>query len=469
MTLKDPMALWKILGYLGFLLVAGLWLHSVGLSPPQVQASVVFLCIIGGTLIYWERRLFFAFAGITLLLTFKLLDIPHLIEHAGLDIILFLVGMMTVVGFLEERRFFEHVMEEVMNRVGPHGPRLVVALMIGAFVSAALVDEVTSILFMLTTLLHITNRHKVNPVPFMLMIVFATNIGSAATVVGNPIGVLIALRAGFSFADFLRWASPIALIALAATIPACLLLFQKPIQELDEKLKKAYQKKDEEVVEVTPIPKRQLQMSWGLFVTTIGLLVLHHPIEQALGLEKNTLLLGVALASAAASLWLSGDRARDLIEKRVDWWTLSFFIVLFASVGTLQMTGVTKVLAEWVSTVSHGSVTFILLLITSLTSLLTAFLDNVLAVATLVPVMKELEATGMSVVPAWWGMLFGGTFFGNATMIGSTANIVAIGFLERRKLGKVHFWVWAKPGLVVSVITIVVGFLGVYLQIPLMR
>jgi Na+/H+ antiporter NhaD/arsenite permease-like protein len=466
--LKKNSALWKILGLLGFLLVVGLWLRSLGLSPAQVQASVVFLSIIGGTLMYWERRLFFAFTGISVLLTLKLLNVPHLVEHAGLDIILFLVGMMTVVGFLEERRFFEHVMDEMVNRVGPDAPRLVIALMIASFISAALVDEVTSILFMLTTLLHITNKHKIDPVPFMLILVFATNIGSAATVVGNPIGVLIALRAGFSFADFLRWATPVALLALLAIIPICLLMFQKPIQELDEKLKKDARKKGDELVEVTPIPRRQLQVSWALFGTTIGLLVLHQQIEAALGLDKNTLLLGVALAAAAASLWLSGDKARDLIEKRVDWWTLSFFLVLFASVGTLQMTGVSKALADWVVGISGNNVPFILVLITSLTSLLTALLDNVLAVATLVPVMKELDAVGIFTTPIWWGMLFAGTFFGNATMIGSTANIVAIGFLERRKLGKVHFWLWAKPGIVVSLIAIVIGFLGIYFQIPLM-
>lgn len=466
--MKDPNAIWKFLGYFGILLIAGLWLRSLGLTAAQVQSSVVFLFIVGGTLIYWERRLFFAFTGITILLVLRLLDIPHLVEHAGLDIILFLVGMMTVVGFLEERRFFEHVMEEILNRIGPSGPRLVIALMTGAFVSAALVDEVTSILFMLTILLHITNKHKIDPIPFVLMTVFTTNLGSAATVVGNPIGVIIALRAGFSFADFLRWATPVALLALLAVIPACLLMFQKPIEELDEKLKKDHKRKHEEMVEVVPIPRGQLQVSWALFITTIGLLVLHHQIENALGLEKNTLLLGVALGAAATSLWLSGDRARDLIEKRVDWWTLSFFVVLFASVGTLQLTGVTKALADWVLSVSGSSVSFILVLVSCLTSLLTAFLDNVLAVATFVPVLRELDGAGILVKPIWWGMLFAGTFFGNATMIGSTANIVAIGFLERRKLGKIHFWLWAKPGLIVSFIAFVIGLLGVFLQIPLM-
>jgi Na+/H+ antiporter NhaD/arsenite permease-like protein len=268
--------------------------------------------------------------------------------------------------------------------------------------------------------------------------------------------------------DFLRWATPIALLTLIAIIPVCLLIFQAPIRELDEKLKKDVKRKHEEVVEVTPIPRKQLQTSWALFGTTIGLLVLHSQIEAALGLEKNTLLLGIALAAAAASLWLSGDKARDLIEKRIDWWTLSFFIVLFASVGTLQMTGVTKALADWVLLYSANNLAFILVLITSLTSLLTAFLDNVLAVATFVPVMKDLNAAGVYTTPVWWGMLFGGTFFGNATMIGSTANIVAIGFLERRKIGHIHFWMWAKPGLIVSIIAYTIALLGIFLQIPLM-
>ena len=150
----------KLLGLAVADILVAVGLSAAGLALAQIVSTVIFLTIIGGTLTYWQRRLSFAFIGIATLLGLGLLDIPHLIEFAGLDIILFLVGMMAVVGFLEERRFFEHVIEGVINRVGASAARVVAVLMFASFISAALMDEVTSVLFMLTALLHLTTDRK---------------------------------------------------------------------------------------------------------------------------------------------------------------------------------------------------------------------------------------------------------------------------------------------------------------------
>ncbi len=458
----------KLFGLIVFDFIVGLWLRSVHLNAAQITATLIFLTIIGGTLTYWERRLSFAFIGVSLLLALKLLDLPHLIEFAGLDIILFLVGMMAVVGFLEERRFFEHVIEGLINRVGISAVRVVAILMLAAFVSAALVDEVTSVLFMLTALLHLTGKYKVNPIPFLMMIVFATNIGSSATVVGNPIGVMIALRAGLTFEDFLRWAAPLSLLCALVTIPICLWWFRGSVRELDHKMREHHSKRHPETVEVTPVGAKALKTCWWLFGLTVGFLILHSQLESWLGLEKNTMLLGTSLIAAGVTLWLSKENARELVEKRIDWWTLSFFIVLFASVGTLKLTGVTTELANWVLRVSGENFGMVLGLVTGAVSLLTAFLDNVLAVATFIPVMGELAKAGVHTTPVWWGLLFGGTLFGNMTIIGSTANIVAIGLLERKKLGGISFMTWLWPGLVVSAVTLAIAMTGIWLQMPLM-
>src|SRR5439155_12594159 len=95
------------------------------------------------------------------------------------------------------------------------------ALMLMASICSALVGEVTAILFMAGAMLHLTSRYKLNPVPFIIMLVFACNIGSAMSSVGNPIGVLIALKTGLSFVDFLKWAAPVALIVDVVTYAIC--------------------------------------------------------------------------------------------------------------------------------------------------------------------------------------------------------------------------------------------------------
>ena len=284
-------------------LLTPLLMARLGLSAEQTLAVGGFCAILYGAIFFWKSRLAFALFGIAFLLAAKLLDVPHLVEFAGLDIILFLIAMMTIIGFLEERHFFEFVIDRLLLLVGPHPRRIMVVMMILAAVSAALVDEVTSILFMVAAMLNLLGRSKLNPIPFILMLVFTTNIGSSATVVGNPVGVIIALRSGLTFLDFLRWASPISVVCLVLTIAICLQLFGKDVRALKEVLAgRKGERTLEHLVEDEHVTKRGIRAAGWLFAAIILGLALHHPLERALHLSNNTMLLGVALVGAAAAL-----------------------------------------------------------------------------------------------------------------------------------------------------------------------
>ena len=442
----------KAIIYTVIVFSVGLFSYLLGLTPAQVVSLTVFTGFIAGTLLFWQFRLTFAFLGMATLIALGLIDIPHIIEFAGLDIILFLVGMMIVIGYLEERHFFEHLVTSVLAFVG-NRPRLIMSLLLCfSALFAALVDEVTSILFMTTTMLHITSRQRLRAAPFVMMLVFATNIGSSATVVGNPIGVIIALRGGLTFSDFLRMAAPISLLCLVLTIVLCLWYFRKDVKKLGEgtvemETECAITDTDESSV------RMNLLVPWIIFLGTIGSLVMHAKIESWLHLQKNAMLLGTSFMAAGVVLLLERERARELVERRVDWWTLSFFILLFASVGTLKLVGTTTVIAKGLLKLTGGSPITIFLGITWATGALTSVLDNVLAVATFIPIIGDLKALGVDTTACWWGMLFGGTLLGNMTIIGSTANIVAIGMLERRGLGAISMKEWILPGAIVSLST----------------
>ena len=453
------------------LIIAGILLGTAllellgGFSSKQITATLVFLTILCGTLFYWKFRLGFAFAGLAILLGASLIDLEHMIEFAGLDIILFLVGMMAVIGILEENHFFEFLVARIVDAIGARPYVLMLVLMTLSTFFAALVDEVTSILFMMSTMFHITRHYKVNPVPFLLMIVFATNIGSSATAVGNPIGVMIALRAGLTFADFLRWAAPISAAALVVTIAACFVMFRKDILALGDSMKKI--RSESESRHVTH-NNRDILISFLLFGATITSLIMHHHLEEMLHLGKNTLLIGTALFFGAISIFIKAEDARDFFMRRVDWWTLSFFLVLFASVGTLKYVGVTERIAEGMIHIAGGGHVLLLNIFTAAICLLTAFMDNVLAVATFIPILTDIEKSGIYVFPFWWAMLFGGTIYGNATIIGSTANIVAMGMLEKETGSGVKFMEWARPGVVVSTLAIFLAMALLYAQFHLM-
>ena len=447
------------------------WLvGQLGLSWAQLLAVGGFSIILYGAIFFWRHRLAFACFGLFLLLATGLLDVPHLVEFAGLDIILFLLAMMTIIGFLEEKHFFEVVIDRMLLIVGPHPKRIVVVMMALAALSAALVDEVTSILFMVAAMLNLLGRSKINPIPFILMLVFTTNIGSSAAVVGNPVGVIIALRSGLTFLDFIRWATPISIACLILTILVCLKLFRKDIAALKGVLSgRKGERQLEHLLEEEHATRRGVRIAGWLFACVVVGLVLHHPIERWFHLTRNTMLLGVALLGAGVALALSGEKARHLVEKRVDFWTLTFFLMLFASVGTLKQSGVTNVLAQHIIRLSGGSIPVLTTLFVWSSGILTSIMDNVLAVATFVPIVSDVANAGLHTFPLWWGMLFGGTLMGNATLIGSTANIVAAGVLERREMGTITFAQWLAPGLIVAILTTVLANALLLLQLPLMR
>lgn len=432
----------------------------LGLDARQLASIAGFSSIFFGAIFFWQSRLTFAFFGISFLLAAGLTSTRNLVEFAGLDIVLFLISMMIVVGYLEEKCFFEHLINKLVTLVGESGRALMITLMVLAFISAALVDEVTSILFMSAAMLNITSRYKLNPVPFLIMIVFATNVGSSATVVGNPVGVVIALRSGLTFVDFLRWAAPISVAVLVLTIFAFLLYYKKDIAKLHSVLN------DDEpeppvFKEHSETQKFRMDMTRAgiIFACVITGLIFHAHVEHLLGLEKNTMLLGTAMIGGAVALFFSKDEARGIIEKKIDWWTLCFFLFLFASVGTLKYQGITGVIASRISEVAGHNIPLLMGICVWASGILTSVMDNVLAVATFVPIISDIGASGIQTFPLWWAILFGSTLLGNLTIIGSTANIVAVGIMERKKLGLVTFIEWLKVGAVIAIPQLILAHL----------
>lgn len=439
-----------------------------GMDFRQSVSTSILALFISATLLYWQFRVAFALLGVSLLMILGLLDVKHFVEFSQLDVIIFLVGMMIVIGTLEERHFFDYLLDTMGARI-KSGTVLYATILAMAAFMAALVDEVTSIIFITLFILKICDRLKVDPMPFVIAAVFTTNVGSSATVVGNPIGVMVALRGGFTFLDFIKWSSPNALIVLTVSIIASLILWRSYVEELDSRFKTMGIRFElsEEVRRLQPI-------NWILFLGTIGMLVVHHPLESILeellgkepGSMKNVLLIATPMLWASIALLLERRRARDIVVHRVDWWTLLFFMLLFSAVGTLKYTGANIVIGDYAVRLGEliGGVGLsveigTLLSVFVIASLLTAFLDNVLAIATLIPIVYAIyEAYGWNVFPFFWGMLFAGTMAGNYTPIGSTANIIAIGLLEKHG-ERVSFTYWVKYALVIATLQVLVSIL----------
>lgn len=424
-----------------------IWTRWIGLNQQQSVSVSVFLAIVLGTLLFWDFRLAVAFIGLSVLIFTNSLTIEGFITSASLEVIMFLVGMMIVVGALRDLGFFTWVVQGIVSIPNMTGSRFIVITAATSALLACAVDEVTSIIFISTLVFQVCNRLKLNPVPYIVICVLSTNVGSAGTMMGNPVGIFIGTRAGLTFEDFITWAFPVMLVALGATIWLTMLWFRKDIALFSERLKERMDRN----LSLVPVVKVPYKRGLILLGATLLLIASHNQLETLFGLEKNSILLIAPLVCAGVVMIYRREHAREYVEKDVDWWTLLFFMLLFAIAGTLEHSGVTKVLATGVADKFGTEMNVLVPSIMVISGLGSAFVDNVIFVAAFAPVIEELGTTA-PVMPLWWALLFGGCIGGNITMIGSTANIVAIGMLEKKFNTGVRFFEWIKIGAISALV-----------------
>ena len=425
---------------------------TLGLSAEQSLIMSVFLMSIMGTLLFWEFRLSFVFIGSGFLFLIHAMNMENFIVSASLDVILFLIGMMIIVAMMKEAGFFYWLITVVLRVKNINARKLFIILMLISALLSAMMDEVSSIIIMVTVVFEISDFLEVNPVPLMLSSILATNIGSASTVLGNPIGVLIAARGGLTFEDFLVTAFPIAVIALLATVFIVLRWFRRQIAEIDGHIKEM--QANEILLKLISVPMdRHLKSALCVFAGMMVFIVLHRRLELVLGLEENTILLIIPMMTAGIIMAWKQHKAREYVERGIEWWTLLFFMLLFAQAGTLRHTGATDVFARIFADFAHNNAAGLLGFTLWSSSIGSSVLDNVIVVVTYIPVIKSFFALGYGTETLWWALLLGGCFGGNITLIGSTANIVAIGLLEKEKNIRIRFRDWFGIGLTVGLVT----------------
>lgn len=456
----------QFISYLAINIAIGLFLYYLLPTVQQAIAGTIFLALVIGTLMFWRFRVAIAFLGIVLLLLTGTIDLEHTIKFMSLDVILFLVGMMVIVALLRRSGFFRWLLAKGLKLSKFEPNRLMIMMMFLAAVMAAMVDEVTSILFITALVLDLCDYFEVNPVNYIISVVLATNIGSSWTVLGNPIGILIALRSGLTFEDFIQTAFPIGLVSLVSVMIIVLIWQRKDLRLLKEKVQAKSQKEESGFLdEWAKIKDNKLFIgSAAIFIMVIISLALHYRLELALGLQKNTLLVAISIAGAGIVMLWKRSEARDFIQKDVDWWTLIFFMFLFAKAGALEYVGLTDVIAESLAGLAaDGTVGPLMVLILWLSGFTSAAMDNVVVVAAFIPVLQSLTQVIAGSQVLWWALLLGGCYGGNMTMVGSTANIVALGVLETRKGYHMTLKHWILIGLWGSLVPMAIGTVALLL------
>lgn len=315
---------------------------GIDLNLNQMIAVSIFSASVLGTILFWDFRLAVAFIGIAILLATKTIDIENLVIFSSLEVILFLVGMMIIVGLLKDVGFFAWLITLILRIRNLTATKFVFAISIMSALSACVLDEVTSIIFMTAAVLEICDYFEVKPIPFIIITVLATNIGSSGTVLGNPIGILIATKSGLTFEDFIKNAFPLMSLSLASMICLVMFIYRTQIREFNKKIKEFGG--NEIFIRLISIPPEvEVKIGMWVFGLTLGFIALHHRLEIIWNLQANTVLLIVPLISSGIIMIWKWRKARLFVEKDVEWWTLIFFLLLFAKTGTLKFTGVTDI------------------------------------------------------------------------------------------------------------------------------
>ncbi len=422
------------------------------MNAQEVIALAVFLGVY--TFIITEKihRTVAAMVGASIVLLVGIVPWEKVPEYLDLGTILLLAGMMVVVNVARESGLFEYIAIKTA-KLSKGNPMKVLLLfsVVTALVSAFL-DNVTTVLLLTPMLLYITKKMNVNPVPFLLSEIFASNIGGTATLIGDPPNIMIGSAAKLSFNEFLVNMGPIALVDLVITVVIVYLVYKNSIRvntpHLAE-IKTVIQSMDEK----DAIRDKDL---FRKSVIVILFVVVGFFLHDTIGIEPAV----VALLGASAMLLWSGVSPEKALEK-VEWATLFFFGGLFLIVGALVETGFIDALAEKIIGLIHSEAQAIFV-ISWFSAISSAIVDNIPLTATMIPLIKAMGSS-MNTYPLWWALSLGACLGGNGTAIGASANVVVIGIAHREGV-RITFGEFLKVGAVIMFSTVAVGSLMLWVR-----
>ena len=415
-----------------------------------VIAVVVFVAAYVLIATEWTHKLLAALGGAAVLLALGVTDSEHAFysHDTGIDwdVIFLLLGMMIIVGILRRTGVFEYIAIWAAKRAKGSPLRVMILLTLITAVASAFLDNVTTILLIAPVTLLVCDRLGINPVPFLIAEVMASNIGGAATLIGDPPNIIIASRSGLTFNDFLLHMTPLVVIELIVFTLVLPRLFKGSFDVDPAKVENVLRLNEREAIQDTRLLIKCGAVLLLVFTGFVGHSVFH--VEPSV----------VALLGAGLLVLISGVPTRDYMSS-VEWQTLLFFAGLFIMVGALVKTGVIGNLADHVGKATNGKPLLAVMLILGVSAVLSGIVDNIPYVATMSPVVLELAKTMNDPAHAqalWWALAAGADFGGNATAVGASANVVAIG-IALRAGHPISFWEFTRKGVVMTAITIAVA------------
>jgi Na+/H+ antiporter NhaD/arsenite permease-like protein len=388
------------------------------LTAIQIASIAVFVGVMA--LIVSERihRTLAALLGAVIIMASGIVPFDKSLEHIDFNTIGVLVGMMLFVTAMKRSGIFEYVAIKSAKLVKGDPWLIMVALALITAVLSALLDNVTTVLLIGPMTFMICRELRLNPVPFFITQIIASNVGGTATLIGDPPNIMIGSAANLTFFDFVAIDAPIVVVILAVTLVCFRFLYGRKMH-VDKEDRDNIMQLDEK----TAIVDRSLFIKSIVMIILVAIAFMLHGV---LHLESSVIAL-----SAAAIMMLIGRQDIEEIVFGVEWATIGFFGGLFIVVGGMVETGVIDMFAQLLITTTHGQKILAILAVLIASAIISAILDNIPFVAVMIPALLAMETSGVDVEALWWALSLGACLGGNGTLIGASANVVLSGISNR--------------------------------------
>jgi Na+/H+ antiporter NhaD/arsenite permease-like protein len=359
-----------------------------------------------------------AMAGGTAMVLLGIVSQEEAFEHIDFNVIFLLAGMMILAGIIRKTGVFGWMGVRAARFAGGEPYRILVVLSVITAVASAFLDNVTTVVLIGPITLFLAARLGMNPFPFIVAEILASNIGGAGTLIGDPPNILIGSAADIDFASFAANMVPLAVINLVLFLLAARWLFRNDLQ-IDHEMRDSLLALDEREMIADPALLRKSVVVLGL--TLVGFLV-----HGQLGYEPAT----IALTGAVALMIVAREDPHEVLRD-VEWPTLFFFIGLFMLIAGVIEIGMIEAIATALISVTGGALDAGTFVILWLSALLSGVVDNIPYTATMIPVVEEMSTPHEGSQVLWWALAAGADLGGNLTIIGASANVILASMAER--------------------------------------
>lgn len=378
------------------------------------------------------------------------LNPTYFVQYIDFNVIFLLVSMMIIVNITTRSGVFSYLANELLKMTKGHPVLILIALGIFTAVVSAFLDNVTTVILIMPITFAIARKLEIDPIPYLLTEVFASNIGGTATLIGDPPNIIIGSAAGFSFMDFVSNLTLVVAVILIAVLAVMVLFFRKKLATTAEKMKEAANIDNTHTITDVPLMVRSM--------IVLALVILGFVTHDITHIET------CVAAMLGASFLLLFEKPTDILRD-VEWNTIFFFIGLFIIIGGVEASGGIKLMAEWILRVTQGSQEAASMLILWASGIISGIIDNIPYTATMSPMLVEIQKTMGAdyTTPLWWCLSLGACLGGNMTMIGAAANVI-VSESAAKEGHPMFFLRFMKYGVIVVAISLIISSLYINLR-----